>query len=308
MSFARSTLLWISANPTLRRELPKLRFIRNAVTRFMPGEELSDAIAAAKKLQKENIDTIFTHLGENITEEQESRDVTDHYIHQLRQIHANGLDTYASVKLTQLGLDISDDLCLTNLKAIARTAKEVNTMVWIDIEQSHYVDRTIMIYRRAHAEFSNIGLCLQAYLMRTYKDLEELIPISPAVRLVKGAYKEPPNIAFHNKSDVDRNFFILSRMMLENVKAHRVFPGIATHDQELIRAITAEADRLGLSKNDYEFQLLYGIQMQEQRRLAEEGYRIRCLISYGSFWFPWYVRRLAERPANVWFVLKNIFS
>lgn len=306
MGLARSTLLWISENRTLRQSLPKYKFIRNAVSRFMPGEELDDALNAVEQLKQKSINTILTHLGENIFDEAEAKHVAGHYIEMLKKISDRKQDAYASVKLTQLGLDLSEESCLKNLTAIIEQANAVKNMVWIDIEQSHYVDRTLSVFRKVHQKYSNVGLCLQAYLYRTEKDLKELLPLSPAIRLVKGAYKEPANMAYPKKSDVDANYFTLAKMMLEHVKTNKVYAGIATHDTILHGKIINEAERIGLSKNDYEFQMLYGIKSEEQFRLAREGYRVRTLISYGTFWFPWYVRRLAERPANVWFVIKNM--
>lgn len=307
MGLARNALLWISENRKLRQALPKHKFIRRAVSRFMPGEHLEDAIHAAERLKRELIDTVLTHLGENVADEREAKQVADDYIDVLRHIRKQGLDTHVSVKLTHLGLDLNEDACINNLLAIVAEAKSLNTMVWVDMEQSHYVDRTIGIYKRVRKDYSNVGLCLQTYLFRTEKDLRDLLSLMPAVRLVKGAYKEPHTIAFKKKADVDANFFKLTKMLLEHVrKGAKVVVG--THDIRLIRATQEEAQRIGLSKTDYEFHLLYGIQTNEQMNLAREGYLIRVLISYGSYWFPWYVRRLAERPANVWFLVRKMLS
>jgi proline dehydrogenase len=308
MGLARNGLLWISENRKLRETLPRLKFIRMAVTRFMPGEEVEDAIRAAQQLRPKSINGILTQLGENIALESEANTVRDHYLGVLDRVHENGLDAYVSVKPTQLGLELSEEVCVRNLTAIAARAQALKNMVWIDMEQSHYVDRTLAIFRTIRKNYSNVGLCLQAYLFRTKNDLEDLLPLSPAIRLVKGAYREPPSIAFAAKKDVDRNYFSLAGRLLENVKSNGVYAAIATHDTVLHDEIKEEAQRLGVSKKEYEFQMLFGIKMQEQYRLAADGYRMRNLISYGSFWFPWYVRRLAERPANVWFVMKNIFS
>jgi proline dehydrogenase len=307
MGLARNTLLWISENRRLRQALPKYAFIRRAVSRFMPGEELEDALKAAELLKPQSINAVFTHLGENVTDENEARRDAQDYIDALRQIRKRGLDTHVSVKLTHLGLDLNEKACVDNLVAIVSEAKAVGNMVWIDMEQSHYVDRTLDIYKQVRKEFPNVGLCLQAYLYRTEKDLEELLPYSPAIRFVKGAYKEPHTIAFKKKSDVDVNFFKLTTTLMQHVKAgSKVVVG--THDTKLIQSLQAKAAQLGLSKQELEFHLLFGIQSSEQLRLAREGYSIRVLISYGSFWFPWYVRRLAERPANVWFVMRKMFT
>jgi len=307
MNLARSVLLWISENRKLRETLPRYKFIRRAVTRFMPGEEFSDAMSAAQTLQRQSIKAIFTRLGENVADEQEARAVADHYCSSLKEIARSGLDSYVSVKLTQLGLDLSDDVCYENLQRIVKEANRSNNWIWIDMEQSSYVDRTLAIYRRIKSTYPKVGVCLQAYLFRTQKDVEDLLSHKPAIRLVKGAYAEPATIAFPRKADVDANFFSLSKFLLEHVR-DGVLYGIATHDSVLISRIQWEAQRQGLGKDQYEFQLLYGIKTDLQKNLAEEGYLIRSLIAYGSFWFPWYVRRLAERPANVLFVAKSMLT
>ncbi|MGH7450750.1 MAG: proline dehydrogenase family protein [bacterium] len=306
MGLARNALLWISENRTLRQTLPRYQFIRRAVSRFMPGEELADAMQAAEKSREKNITTILTRLGENVADEAETKEVTDHYLDALPQIQQRRLDAYISIKPTQLGLDLNEDLCLRNLTSLAERAATLKNWIWIDMEQSGYVDRTLALYKKIRRQYPNVGVCVQSYLYRTAKDLEALLPLSPAIRLVKGAYMEPANIAYPKKADVDANYFTLAKTLLANVKKNGVTIGIATHDKVLIKKIQQEAEAQGLAKNDYEFQLLYGIQSEEQLRLAREGYRMRVLISYGSYWFPWYVRRLAERPANVLFVLKNM--
>jgi len=273
----------------------------------MPGEELADAIEAAQKLKEKGIPTILTHLGENISEASEAQDVTEHYSEVLQQIQECRLDGYISVKLTQLGLDLSEELCLRNLAAIVERAASFNNWVWIDMEQSAYVDRTLRLYKKVRQNYRKVGVCLQAYLYWTREDLQELLPVSPAIRLVKGAYAEPSSIAYPKKREVNANFLALATTLLENVKRQGVEVGIATHDKVVIKQVQQIAEKLGLSKRDYEFQLLYGIQTEEQWRLAREGYRVRVLISYGTYWFPWYMRRLAERPANVFFVFRNLF-
>jgi proline dehydrogenase len=306
MGLARSALLWVSDNQTLRKRLPRFGFVRRAVRRFMPGEELQDALRAAEELRPKSINTILTHLGENITEAAEADQVRDHYLGALRRIKDAGVDAYLSVKLTQLGLDLNEEFCIRNLSSIIECAAEFRNMVWIDMEQSKYVDRTISVFRDVRGRYSNVGLCLQAYLYRTEKDLNDLLPLKPAIRLVKGAYAEPADVAYPRKSDVDANYQRLAGSLLASAKKTGALVGIGTHDPELIRFAAQKGSEEGLSRNEYEYQLLYGIRTEEQLRLAQEGFRIRSLISYGSFWFPWYVRRLAERPANVWFVVKSM--
>jgi proline dehydrogenase len=308
MGLVRNLLLAGSQSPWLRERATRYRFVRRAVSRFMPGETADDALAAAQQLQAHHIETVFTHLGENITDAAEARLVADHYLQVLDQIRARGLSSEVSVKLTQLGLDLSSADCYTNLKRIVEHAGAGST-VWIDMESSSYVDVTLELYRRARMAHPNVGVCLQAYLYRTEDDIAALMPIGPAIRLVKGAYREPSDIAFPRKKDVDENFFTLAHRLLdEPARRAGVRTAVATHDRALIRRIADFAGSIGLAKDQYEFQMLYGIQRPELVRLVREGYRARVLIAYGSYWFPWYMRRLAERPANVWFVARNLFA
>jgi proline dehydrogenase len=307
MNPVRSILLAASQNAWLRDHAAKHRFVRRAVSRFMPGEELSDALAAAQRLQSKKIGVIFTRLGENITDESEARSVTEHYLEVLRSVRDGQLDAEISVKLTQLGLDLSPELCHDNLKTIIEQ-EDPRRVVWIDMEASNYVDTTLQLYRRVLGEFPNVGVCLQAYLHRTKEDLASLLPLRPSIRLVKGAYSEPPEIAFPEKSRVDENYFLLAKEMLLAKKAEpQIRAAFGTHDMVLSRRISEFAAATGLRKTDVEMQMLYGIQSGEQERLAREGYSSRVLVSYGSHWYTWFVRRLAERPANLWFVARNLF-
>jgi len=274
----------------------------------MPGETADDALAAALALQQRSIGTVFTHLGENITDPGEADSVASHYLQVLDQIREMHLNTEVSVKLTQLGLDLSPELCYGNLDRVVTHAGS-ESLVWIDMEASNYVDVTLELARRARTAHPNVGVCIQAYLYRTAADLEKLIAMGMAVRLVKGAYKEPANVAFPHKADVDENYFALARKLVsEPARRAGVRAGLATHDLKLIRRIIDYAEAQSLSKSAFEFQMLYGIQREEQYRLAHEGWKSVVLIAYGSYWFPWYMRRLAERPANAWFVLRNLFA
>ena len=307
MGLSRTILLAMSESEWLRVHAPRYRFVRRTVDRFMPGERLEDAINAASGLEKQQIGTVFTALGENVADPAEAEKESLHYVEALDQVRKAGLGTEVSVKLTHLGLDLDPELCYRNLKRIIDHATE--GVVWIDMEQSSYVDRTFAIFNRARAESPRVGICVQAYLYRTAKDLEALIAMGAAVRLVKGAYKEPKEVAFPKKADVDRNYFDLTKRLLsDEARKAGVRAGIATHDVELIRRINEHAASRGLGKKDYEFQMLYGIQRAEQLRLAQEGYKSVVLVAYGTYWYPWFMRRMAERPANAWFALKNIIS
>jgi proline dehydrogenase len=304
----RSFFLVCSQSKGLRERATRYGFVRRAVSRFMPGEKVSDALAAAIKLRDQSIGSVFTLLGENISDAAEAEQVTAHYLDVLRQIGEAKLGTEVSVKLTQLGLDLSLDLCYSKVqKIIERAGPE--SVVWIDMEASNYVDATLQLYRRARQAYPNVGICLQAYLYRTAEDIASLIPLNPAIRLVKGAYKETPQVAFPSKQDVDENFFTLAKQMLsEDARSHKLRAAFATHDRKLIQRIMDYAEAQKLDKKSFEFQMLYGIQREEQNRLAREGWNSIVLVAYGSFWFPWYMRRLAERPANVLFVLRNLFT
>ena len=308
MSLMRSLLLAASQNRWLRDHATRYRFVRSTVSRFMPGENLDDALAAAQTLRSKKIGTVFTHLGENIKDRAEAQQVTDHYLEVLDQIQKKGLEAEISVKLTQLGLDLSQDLCFSNLKTIIERAQRKD-IVWVDMEASNYVDVTLDVYRRALQLFPNVGVCLQAYLHRTKDDLSKLWPMRPSIRLVKGAYSEPPEVAFPRKQDVDDNYFALAKEMLVAKKESRcVRAAFGTHDVPLILRLAELASKEGLAKGAFEVQMLFGIQRAEQERLANEGCTSIVLVAYGNYWYPWFVRRLAERPANLWFMVRNVFA
>jgi proline dehydrogenase len=255
------------------------------------------------------ITTILTRLGENLARIEEADEVCRHYFGVVDAVQKAGLDAQISVKPTQLGYDQDVEVCYRYLVQILDHAVAAGNFLWLDMESSPYVDGTIALYMRLRERSPNVGLALQAYLYRTAKDIEELVPLGAAIRLVKGAYLEPPSVAFPKKSDVDQNYFTLASRLLQDDNTR---PGalvhIATHDvslQERLRGLIAERK---VASSRYEFAMLYGIQASRQREMAAQGTAVRCLISYGEFWFPWYMRRLGERPANVWFVLKNMFG
>jgi proline dehydrogenase len=307
MSVMRSLLLAASQNTWLREHASHYQFVRRSVARFMPGEEIDDALAAAKLLEAKRIGGVFTHLGENIRDASEADEVTQHYLIVLERIRAAGLKTEISVKLTQLGLDQSVDLCSANVRRILQ-AEDGDKTVWIDMEASSYVDATLEVYRRALFEFPRTGVCLQAYLFRTRKDLDSLLPLKPSVRLVKGAYKEPPDVAFPEKRHVDENYLSLGETMLRAQRDGGMLrAAFGTHDTAMIKRLAEFCAQEQMAKAALEIQMLYGIQRAEQERLAAEGHHSAVLVAYGKYWYPWFVRRLAERPANLWFLAKNIF-
>jgi proline dehydrogenase len=303
MSVMRDAFLAGSQSQFLRETAPKLPFVRRSVSRFLPGEEIDDAMRASVELERNNLRVLLTRIGENVTETKEANAVADHYLQLIGVMHQRlRLRPEVSVKLTQLGLDLGIGLCMDNLCRLIE-AMPPDDLLWIDMESSDYADVTLELYQRAKRRYPNVGICLQAYLYRTEKDIVELAPLKPAIRLVKGAYKEPPDIAYPKKQDVDENFFQLARTML---KTPGIFPAIATHDTVLIDRIAKLSRELGIDKKALSYTFLYGIKKDEQLRLAREGWDSRVLVSYGKAWFPWFMRRLAERPANVWFVLRNL--
>ncbi len=309
MGLMRAALLAGSQSVWLRERAMRWGFVRRATRRFMPGETLEEALAAAARLQGEGIATILTHLGENIADEREARAVVDHYLHAQQTVHARGLDAVMSVKLTQLGLDLDAELAYRHLKLIADHAAPLGKVVWVDMEGSAYTDVTLELYRRIRREQPNVGVCVQAYLRRTERDLDTLIPLGSSIRLVKGAYREPASLALQRRREVDENYFRLGMKLLsDDARRAGVFVGFGTHDPRLIARLQRHAAERGLPRDAFEFELLYGIRRDVQARLAADGYRLRVLISYGAFWFPWYMRRLAERPANVLFVLKHVIG
>lgn len=302
----RHTLLWASTNPFLAERLPKYRFVQKATKRFMPGENFEDALREVERLAESDVQGTSTLLGENLVDLSEADTVVEHYLSCLRTIEARGVDLEISVKPTQIGLDFGVDEARSRL---ARLASSTESLVWVDMEGSDYVDRTLDLFRGVKADHSNVGLCLQSYLKRTAADLDALMPLKPDIRLVKGAYNEPPEVAFPDKSDVDRSFVTLSQTMLRaRLNGEFGRPVLGTHDPKMIGEANRIAYELGLDKQSYEFAMLFGIQRDEQLRLARTGHRVRVLVSYGSAWFPWYMRRLAERPANLWFVAKQLIG
>ena len=302
----RKTLLWASTNPWIANRLPRLGFVRRATRRFMPGEELDDALCAVEALAKDGLGATLTLLGENLESLEEADEVVEHYLEVLRRVNERGLDVEISIKPTQLGLDFGAEAVRIRLE---RLAGATDSLVWVDMEASKYVDDTLAVFRAVKERHANLGLCLQAYLHRTERDLEQLLPLAPALRIVKGAYREPESVAMARKADVDRSFVrLVSRVLRVRLTGEMSRPVVATHDPKMIGEANRLAYELGLAKDKYEFGMLYGIAQPEQRRLARTGHRVRVLISYGPAWFPWYMRRLAERPANLWFVMRQLFG
>jgi len=308
MSLMRKVLLAASTNVWMRERATKTAFVRRSVVKFMPGERIEDAIEAARALKPQGINTILTRLGENLTHIEEAREVSDHYVKVIDLVKSAGLDAQVSVKPTQLGYDQDPEVCFKYCVGLLERSEAAGNFFWLDMESSTYVDGTIALYKRLRERSTKVGIAIQAYLYRTEKDIEDLVARGSAIRLVKGAYREPPSVAFPKKADVDENYFKLASRLLQddNTKPGALLH-IATHDIALQERLQKVINDRRLSTDRYEFAMLYGIQSSRQQELGRRGVRVRCLISYGEYWYPWYMRRLAERPANVWFVLKNMF-
>jgi proline dehydrogenase len=274
----------------------------------MPGEHAEDALAAAAQIAATGRGIIFTQLGEAITRAEAAEKVRDHYLWLFDRIAEQRLPAHVSVKPTQLGLDLSIDQCERQLLELAAKAEQTRSTLWLDMEDSAYVDRTLDLYRAIHEKHPATGVAMQAYLRRTPNDLSSLMPSRPMIRLVKGAYDEPARIAFEKKSDTDKAYYDLASGMLEAASTDACTPIFGTHDLGLVSRIAERAKTLGLGKNTYEIHMLYGIRDAAQRTLVSEGHTVKTLISYGSAWYRWYMRRLAERPANVLFVVRSLIA
>jgi len=306
MSATRAVILAAAQNNWLKERASRYAFVRKSVSRFMPGETLDDAVAAAHQLHDRGLGTVFTHLGENIADASEAEAVVEHYVQVLQRIRTERLSTEISVKPTQLGLDLSEALCERNLRRLV-SAESPGRTLWIDMESGRYVDATLRLYRNVLADHANCGICLQAYLHRTPQDLSALLPLRPSIRLVKGAYREAAGVAVQRKSEVDVRYLDLARQLLTGQTNGSVRRAIlATHDPRLIDQITQFASQEGIRREQLEVQMLYGIQRALQEQLASEGWRSSVLIAYGTHWYAWFMRRLAERPANLWLVVRNV--
>jgi proline dehydrogenase len=305
----RSTFLYLSSAMWARRSFMALPFSKQMVRRFVAGETLDDAIQVVRTLNAKGLLASLDHLGENVHTGLDADKATQAYLDLLDRIAVEGVHSNASLKLTQLGLDVSEEVCVNNMRRILQKAKDTNNFIRIDMESTAYTQRTLNIFRllRADYGFENVGVVVQAYLYRTEQDMCELAAEGANIRLCKGAYKEPPDVAFPQKVDVDANYIKLMQLYLsEEARTNGAYVGLATHDDNMINAGKAFTSQHNISKDEFEFQMLYGIRPQAQDQLAREGYKMRVYVPYGTEWYPYFMRRLAERPANVWFLLKNL--
>ncbi len=300
----KDTLLYMAQNSHMRDFVTQNRVTRNISRRFVAGEFLDDAVQVTQTLNQCDIQVALDLLGENVTDVREAQTSTENYKKAIHIISKNGIGANISVKLTALGLDIARDLCLENLYDILAYSMQQGIFVCIDMEGSPYTEQTVDIALEAKNRFDLVGTVIQGYLYRSVKDIERLITHNVRVRLVKGAYQEPADIAFQQKSDVDENYTLLMKTLL----ARGNFPAIATHDESIIRAACEFVQTYSISKTSFEFQMLYGIRRDLQEQLVQQGYNVRVYVPYGSHWYPYLMRRMAERPANLMFVVSNAFK
>lgn len=272
--------------------------------RFIAGETVEDAITAVNNLNASGMTATLDILGENVKSQEQAIRTADKYISMLQTIIDNNIKSNISIKLTQMGLDISDQFCYDNVSRILDKAEKLNIFVRVDMEGSDYTERTLQLVYKWHEKYKNMGVVIQCYLYRSEKDIEELNRHKITVRLCKGAYKEPKNIAFQNKDDVNDNFIKLAEKLLKDGS----YPALASHDSVMLKAGLDLAEKLGKSKDSFEFQLLYGVNRSAQRELIEQGYRVRVYTPFGNHWLPYYLRRMRERKENVLFILKHLFK
>lgn len=298
----RSVLLYMSGKKKFAEKVIRIGMFNRMAFRFVAGEEINKAIEVAKEFNKDSITVTFDHLGENVSSKEQAIEAANEYLMILDEINKDNCIANVSLKLTQMGMDIGHSFCLDNVERIVKKAKELNNFVRIDMESSNYTDLTMDIFKNLHSKYDNVGIVIQAYLYRSSKDIDDILKIKGRIRLCKGAYMEPSTIAFKKKKDTDANFIELMRKLLMDSEYH----AIATHDEKMIQATIDFVKKKGIPKNKFEFQMLYGIRRDKQLHLAQEGYNVRIYVPYGKEWYPYFMRRLGERPANLFFILKYL--
>lgn len=307
MKILRSALLWASQSPRMERLVRSSRAMRPVVSKFMPGETIDEALAAVRKLKAEGTPTIMTYLGENVSSDAAADHTVLEYEKLFAALKAEKADAHVSIKLTQLGWDVDQGRSLDRVRHLVALAAVSKTVLAIDMESSAYVDSTVAAYEKLAVDADNAALCVQAYLHRTQADVQRLLKLRPFIRLVKGAYRESADVALSGRAEIDARYRLLARELLGAAsQGARVVFG--THDLDLIARIRQDARVLGVPDTAFEVQMLYGIQDAGRRKLASEGMRTRVLISYGRAWYPWFMRRLAEKPANLMMVARNLFA
>ena len=303
---ARSTLLYLSRQEGLKDFATKFSPFKKLTTRFVAGENIDEAVETIRAINATGATASFDHLNEGVSRAAETEEEVREYRQILARIDEAGIKSNVSIKLTQFGLAIDPELCYRNARAVVEEAARRGNFVRVDMEQSAVTQVTIDIFKRLRAEFdlNTVGIVLQSYLRRTAADVEDLLKIPARIRLCKGAYNEPPGVAFPDKADVDANYVAQMKVLLSS----GVYHGIATHDERMIEATINHASREGIGREAFEFQMLYGVRRDLQERLAREGHKVRVYVPYGKTWYPYFMRRLAERPANVWFIMKNMLK
>jgi len=304
----RNFIFWLSTKRGVTNSIARRGMKYGFARRFVAGETLDEALVASEELCRQGRTVSLNHLGENVSTEAAAREVCAGYIHMVEELHARNLSANISIKLTQLGLDLGNDFCASLVGSIARRAAELGRTIEMDMEGSSYTDRTLDIFEGVHQESGNACLAVQAYLYRTEKDLQRLAPLKPKIRLVKGAYREPKNLAHQGKSAVDASYKRLTTQLLEGAVRGSFFPAIASHDPMMVAHAQAEAVRLKLPKDKYEFQMIYGIRRDLQQQVHAAGNILQVYVPFGTDWCPYFMRRLSERPANCWFVLRSLVA
>src|SRR5260370_4813456 len=302
----RSALLYLSNQEGLKDFATRFSLFKKLTTRFIAGENIDEAVAAIRELNARGCTASFDHLNESVTSTAETEAEVREYLNVLARIDESGIDSNVSIKLTQFGLEIDPELAYVNARQVVEDAARRGNFVRIDMEGSNVTQATIDVFKRLRAEFelNDVGIVLQSYLRRTMEDARQLLKIPARIRICKGAYNEPPEVAYPDKRDVDENYVRVMQLLLSS----GVYHGIATHDPKMIDATVDFAQREGVGKERFEFQMLYGIRRDLQEQLARDGYRMRVYVPFGKHWYPYFMRRLAERPANIWFVMKNMWK
>ena len=302
----RSALIYLSEREGLKDFATRFRLFQKLTTRFVAGESIDEAVAAIRRINAEGGTASFDHLNESVTSRGETDAEVREYLSILEQIDQTGIRSNVSIKLTQFGLQIDPELAYQNARKVVEDAARRGNFVRVDMEGSDVTQKTIDIFKRLRAEFGldDVGIVLQSYLYRTLEDAQELLKIPARIRICKGAYSEPPEVAYVAKKDTDENYIRVMKLLLSS----GVYHGIATHDPRMIAATVEHAQKQGIRKDKFEFQMLYGIRRDLQAQLARDGYNLRVYVPYGKHWYPYFMRRLAERPANIWFILRNLLK
>jgi proline dehydrogenase len=302
----RSALIYLSRHEGLKDFAAHFRPFKKLTTRFVAGETIDEAVAAIRELNAEGCTASFDHLNESVGTPAEAEAEVNEYLRILARIDDTGIQSNVSIKLTQFGLELDPELAYRNARTVVEDAARRGNFVRVDMESSSVTQVTLDVFKRLRAEFglNDVGIVLQSYLRRTYNDALEMLKLPARIRICKGAYNEPPEVAFPDKKDTDENYIRVLQLLLSS----GVYHGIATHDPKMIDATIDYAKRQGIGKEAFEFQMLYGVRRDLQRQLARDGYNMRVYVPYGKHWYPYFMRRLAERPANIWFVLKNLFK